>query len=305
MSVAEPLPAEVPQPRCAVAALERGDPMLGTALPARRFLLVEDAGPWGPAAHPTGSLPVEAAHHVEHLAHELGARLLLVRRPGRGASTGERSASPSPTWRPARSGGAACPSAGALAGIDPLRGTTVLGRAAHYLVCTHGRHDTCCALEGRPLARELALRSPDNVWECSHLGGDRFAANLLVLPTTAWSTAARPRPTWPSWLGPEAAGRVVTRLLRGRCGIAPAAQVAEAHRARGRGTRKRVGAIEVDDVRHTGPDTWLVHGHHRDDRARSFVAELHESHRPVSTGLTCSAPGPGRLRDWTLVALEL
>ncbi|MFN8170215.1 MAG: sucrase ferredoxin, partial [Candidatus Nanopelagicales bacterium] len=181
MSVAEPLPAEVPQPRCAVAALERGDPMLGTALPARRFLLVEDAGPWGPAAHPTGSLPVEAAHHVEHLAHELGARLLLVRRPGRGASTGERRFALADVETGEIRWGRV-PSAGALAGIDPLRGTTVSDEPA-YLVCTHGRHDTCCALEGRPLARELALRSPDNVWECSHLGGDRFAANLLVLPT--------------------------------------------------------------------------------------------------------------------------
>ncbi|WP_324278249.1 sucrase ferredoxin [Blastococcus brunescens] len=51
-----------------------------------------------------------------------------------------------------------------------------------YLVCTHGGHDACCALRGRPLARALPTPGPADVWECSHLGGDRFAANVLVLP---------------------------------------------------------------------------------------------------------------------------
>jgi hypothetical protein len=50
------------------------------------------------------------------------------------------------------------------------------------LVCTHGRHDVCCAVRGRPVALALAARWPDQVWECTHIGGDRFAANVLVVP---------------------------------------------------------------------------------------------------------------------------
>ena len=50
------------------------------------------------------------------------------------------------------------------------------------LVCTHGVHDTCCAFRGRPVAAALAAQWPDQVWECSHVGGDRFAPNVLVLP---------------------------------------------------------------------------------------------------------------------------
>jgi hypothetical protein len=49
-------------------------------------------------------------------------------------------------------------------------------------VCTHGRHDACCAERGRPVATALAAEHPDLTWEVSHVGGDRFAANLLVLP---------------------------------------------------------------------------------------------------------------------------
>ena len=56
------------------------------------------------------------------------------------------------------------------------------------LVCTHGSHDICCASIGYPIydalrnryARELngSLR----VWRVSHLGGHRFAPNLVDLP---------------------------------------------------------------------------------------------------------------------------
>lgn len=50
------------------------------------------------------------------------------------------------------------------------------------LVCAHGQHDVCCAVRGRPVAAVLAEQWPDLVWECTHVGGDRFAANILVVP---------------------------------------------------------------------------------------------------------------------------
>jgi hypothetical protein len=51
-----------------------------------------------------------------------------------------------------------------------------------FLVCTHGKHDCCCAIRGVPIYRELAQQVGDAAWQCSHLGGDRFAANMLCLP---------------------------------------------------------------------------------------------------------------------------
>ena len=49
-------------------------------------------------------------------------------------------------------------------------------------VCTHGRHDVCCAERGRPVAAALSAAYPAETWEVSHVGGDRFGANLVVLP---------------------------------------------------------------------------------------------------------------------------
>jgi hypothetical protein len=50
------------------------------------------------------------------------------------------------------------------------------------LVCTHSSRDLCCSLDGRPLATGLAKAFGQDVWECSHVGGDRFAGNLVVMP---------------------------------------------------------------------------------------------------------------------------
>lgn len=50
------------------------------------------------------------------------------------------------------------------------------------LACTNGRRDPCCAELGRPLAASLVPDFGDAVWECSHIGGDRFAGNLVCFP---------------------------------------------------------------------------------------------------------------------------
>jgi hypothetical protein len=292
-------PTPLGAPRCAVASLQRADPLAGTALPSLRYLLVEDAGPWGVEPHPTGSLPVAAAAHVEAVARSIGARLLLVRRPGRAASRGERRwgvadiGAGTIAWGRARS-------AAALGDIDPGRDTTSSDDPV-YLVCTHGRHDTCCAVEGRPVARELAAREPAATWECSHIGGDRFAANVLALPSGLVYGRVTPDDVG-ELLAAQRDGILVPRLLRGRSGVAPAGQVAEAH-ARAAWDEQRIDAVVVEHVEHVGHDAWKVSGRHTGD-GRRFVAELSESHAPVASGLTCAASGPGLLRGWTVDRID-
>ncbi len=56
------------------------------------------------------------------------------------------------------------------------------------LVCTHGSHDVCCSRFGYPLYEALrqghaaASEGRLRVWRTSHMGGHRFAPNLLDLP---------------------------------------------------------------------------------------------------------------------------
>jgi hypothetical protein len=94
-------------------------------------------------------------------------------------------------------------------------------------VCTHGRHDTCCAERGRPVAAGLAEAFPAQTWEASHLGGDRFAANLLVLPHGLYFGRLEPD-TARGVARLLAAGELDLDHLRGRSGLPTPLQAAEA-----------------------------------------------------------------------------
>ena len=89
-----------------------------------------------------------------------------------------------------------------------------------YLVCTHSKHDTCCALRGRNVAMALHEVRPGSVWECSHVGGERFAANVLVLPTGLLYGRVLPFAA-AEFVAAAEAGEVVGALLRGRIGLPP------------------------------------------------------------------------------------
>ena len=56
------------------------------------------------------------------------------------------------------------------------------------VVCTHGKRDRCCAINGRPVADALDKYSQENwgeepaLWEISHIAGHRFAPAFMTLP---------------------------------------------------------------------------------------------------------------------------
>jgi hypothetical protein len=178
--------------RCSDAARERCDALTGTATHVRGWLVLEDPGPWGQNAWRDARLPDGLGATMLRRAQAAGIRALLARRPvGRDGSTVPRRRRVFVAYT--RPGSVSMVTTtlsdpaevldidlGALAaGVLPEWTTTTepfLG------VCTHGRHDACCAIRGRPTAHRLAEVEPDCTWEVSHIGGDRFAANLLVLP---------------------------------------------------------------------------------------------------------------------------
>jgi Sucrase/ferredoxin-like len=163
------------------------EPSMASAPEASRaWLLIEHPGPW----------PHEAADAAQpaplvEAAGEFGLRVQLIRRPGRRQVGDARAvflgwtAGAAPFLRYAKLSASApglserdlkeladgiVPSFGE-AWADPL-----------YLVCTHGKRNVCCARLGVPLAQALAARHPGQVWETTHVGGHRFAANLVILP---------------------------------------------------------------------------------------------------------------------------
>jgi hypothetical protein len=280
--------------RCAPASLARGDSLAGTAVPQTRFLLIEDAGPWSSDAHPTGSLPPGAAEHLRAWAAADRARLLLIRRHGRNDAPRRR------TWALAdvatgvvRSGTA---SDDDLASLDPASdGRVVDGR--WFLVCTHGRHDVCCAVDGRPVAHALSSVS-DDVWECTHVGGDRFAANVLCLPSGAMYGRVQPSDA-EALLGADARGEVLAHHLRGIVGRAAHLQVAEDAVRRSRVIAPLAGVRAIASVEEAR-GRWTVTVEHVSGVDHVGVATApSEPYDRVS----CSAAGPRRIPTWTATIL--
>ena len=96
-----------------------------------------------------------------------------------------------------------------------------------FLVCTHGKHDRCCAKFGRPLYDTVREQvEPGWAWQSSHVGGDRFAGNVVVLPDGVYYGRVDRSDSWPVI---EAAleGRVHLPCYRGRSLHGFAAQAAE------------------------------------------------------------------------------
>jgi hypothetical protein len=119
-----------------------------------------------------------------------------------------------------------------------------------FCVCTHGKHDACCAEKGRPVAAALAQAYPEATWEVSHIGGDRFAGNALVLPYGLYLGRLEPE----SALAAAAdvlGGRLPLDVLRGRSSLPMPAQAAEIALLRHLG-ETAMAAVRVLRVRRDG-----------------------------------------------------
>ena len=229
-------PAPVPPAWCehGPGGHEDGAPSAATApAGARAWLLIEFDGPW--AAEATATALLEPLAKLAIGADELGIRVQLIRRPvqpgeadrGRNrepALFAAWTADPMPWLRRISVDDLDQAALAALAAGEPPGGTAQPGPL--FLVCTHGRRDRCCARFGVPLARELAAAHAPEVWETTHVGGHRFAGNLVILPHGLYYgpvDAAAGRAAIDAYRR----GEITARGYRGRAGQDPAAQEAE------------------------------------------------------------------------------
>jgi hypothetical protein len=251
--MAEPL-----EVRCAQQSLALGEPLPGTASRVRRWLLVEQPGAWGPDALADSALAGEAADRLGAAGRRHGVRVVLIRRPRRapGASgdvdrTDVRRVvfahtSAEGSWMEhveLPTGDLVDVIERDLAALDQEDppGLGEPGPSALHLVCVNGRHDPCCADLGRPVVRALVAAGAPEVWESSHVGGDRFAANVVCLPEGVYY--GRVQPEWaPELISDHGRGLIDLEHYRGRSCYRPEVQVAEA------ATRELLGERRLDAV---------------------------------------------------------
>jgi hypothetical protein len=285
--------------RCAPSAERRGDPRYGTAVPVPRWLLVEQPGAWGREALLESEVDTGVAAALQEKADAAGVRVVLIRRPGRrSASTFRRWAVVDSRAGHERVGWGRWRRDPDLLEV-PLDEPVGDDDGAVYLVCAHGRHDACCAIRGRPVAEALAQLRPERTWECSHVGGDRFAANLVALPHGLYYGHVTPG-TVGGLVTAYERGEVDPTWLRGRSAFAAPAQAAQHH------ARLALGETALDALRPVGMleldrRTWRVRmaapggGH--------LLVTVRAGADPA-VRLTCSSRIAEQARTWELVALE-
>jgi hypothetical protein len=335
-----------PETGCAASADRRGDPLFATAPPAERWLLIELNAPWPRAAltalrhstpaprtpqadlnrttpqtaasiNPADNLPTEIAQ----LCAQLRCRPVLIRRHGRTPANAPRRwflVDSRPGHESIRTGELPTDEhlLAVLSGAD--QGTPHTDPI--YLVCTHGRHDACCAVRGRPAAAALTAAYPDRTWECSHIGGDRFAANLVFLPHSLFYGHVPADQAVPLAQSYDK-GTITPTYYRGSGALTPPAQAAQ-HFARTAGHSLALAALRPESITQPAPNHWSVTlstpptsaasdgplGPDSSDplavpdRSRTITVEVRADMITVNGQMTCAAKPSGQVRQFTLAA---
>jgi hypothetical protein len=286
--------------RCAARSEAAGETIGGTASTFRRWLLVESAGPWGRRGLLDARLPDAVGAGLHRLGRRTGARVLLVRRVDRApAVDGAVSVFAADTradgpWL----GRAVLDRIDDAVALDPGdRGAFEPVDGPLAAVCTHGRRDACCAERGRPLALALAATEPDVTWESTHVGGDRFAANLVAFPHGLVFGRVEPD-RGASVVAAYRAGRIELDRFRGRTSFPTYAQAAEIDVRRALGL-DGVDALRLERARRDGD---LAHVLFATPSGRVAVTERRVEGPPMR--LTCGHDHEEAPVAWRLEGLD-
>ena len=171
-----------------------------------------------------------------------------------------------------------------------------------YLVCTHGRRDKCCAKFGFPLFKSLRREDEQAVWQSSHVGGDRFAANVVCFPHGLFYAHVTDE------VGKEimkeyGERRILTQKYRGRACYSHHVQAAEFF------VRMESGISQIDDLRRVDSaridkERWRVRFIERSNGSVHSV-EVSRLMSEFQNFITCHSTDAQRVPQFRLDAYEI
>lgn len=286
---------------CATLSRDATEPLWGTARHAERWLLIEYQAAWPAKVLKSGLLPNALMRQLDTLQELFpGSHTLFIRqgytRAGRlraflidcreDASSIQRlefddydelAALDLAAYASGRQHGASEP--------------------ALYLVCTHGTHDKCCAKFGLPVHAALTAQYGDRVWEASHLGGHRFAANVICFPSGVCYGRVTPEVA-PRLIDLDARGELDLSHYRGRFALPPPAQAAE-YFLRTSLSLPRLADLRQDRCDQLDSHRWSVSFRAAGTGvAHQVVVEL--SAEPLQVLKDCEATAPEPVRTFVL-----
>ena len=226
---------------CSLDSLAVDEPLAGTAQVAQCWVIIEQPGPWGSQALLESTIDPVLGQQILERAEGTGASILLARHPDRT----DRNLTEHNVWVVHTSPGDCWMRHGLIRDLAELATWDFAAMAQGQLppigtkiadptmfICTHSGRDACCAIHGRALISAVhAVLPPEirpSVWECSHLGGHRFAPTALTIPSGAvWGRLTPERAI--EIHAAAFAREITTESYRGRSAWPQPLQAAEAH----------------------------------------------------------------------------
>lgn len=231
-------PKAGPQSLCSQLAFKYKEPLHGTAAHFRALILLEYNAHWEERVVKKGHIPAAVRIHLETWLKQTPASRICFIKRGK-PKTGPLQCyliNPAPGQQAMKA--LELDQYEALLDIDleaEFKKLTESKNAASgeklqaeplYLICTHASRDRCCGIYGLPLYRELLKRYPDQTWQISHIGGHRWAPNLVIMPHGMYHGYVYPETLDPI-LEATQAGKIHLETLRGFTAQTKAEQAAE------------------------------------------------------------------------------
>ncbi|HEU4508548.1 MAG TPA: sucrase ferredoxin [Pyrinomonadaceae bacterium] len=291
---------------CSVRSRKADEQAFGTASMGDAWLLLEYARPWRPKAFRESTLPKEVKRYIDGVLKSVPrSRVLFIKQTRRVnepftlfiVRSRESSSSILKYEFLQHEELLDLDLASALTGASPS-GTTEWNKPL-FLVCTHGKRDKCCAKFGIPIYKTIqTLVGESAVWQCSHVGGDRFAANVVCFPDGIFYghvTEENAKLIVEEYYE----RRIVLPNFRGRSCYPFPVQAAEFF------TRRETGFHGIGDLKFLTydplkPNEWRVTFSSEVD-AKVHQVSLRSQLSDFENALTCSSSEPRRVVQYSLI----
>ena len=253
---------ETPLKTCSMLSRERGEQVFGTASQAQVWLLLEYSHPMGTKAFEESNLPEPVKKHLDSFVENRpGSKVQLIKRPSNRSKTitfflaVTKESSPLlfefhlDHYED-------------LADLDLTQAFSGEGLKEYirtrplFLICTNGKRDPCCAQWGLPLYNALSKNNPDSLWQTSHVGGHRFAPNLVCFPHGLYYGRADHHQAQ-NLMDKYQQNQIQLENYRGRSSYPPEVQAAEYYLREKTGNLS-IEAFNLKSLEEAGDNRWKI-----------------------------------------------
>lgn len=249
--------------RCSQLSLHRGEALVGSAPKVEVWFLLTYSGRMGAKAFEESNIPSSVKDHLSAQLESIPHSRLLLTKPRPQKDTGltlhivlGREVDPFYySFELERYEDVLALDVPMILDDNPMHSYRI-GHRPFYVVCTNGSRDVCCAKYGLSTFEALSELASQNVWQCSHVGGHRFAPNVLLFPHGIYYGRVDPSDAH-ALLNAGDRGEIRLENYRGRAFHDPVVQAAELSLLQ-RTRRRNLGAFKLLHSAQMEPDTWAV-----------------------------------------------